>query len=139
MDRTHNAREVTMDTDLSEVINWRRRDARITLSGQPTEAQLGLIAQLGVTRVINLGPHTNDGALKDEPGTVAAQGMEYIYIPVDFEAPTEANFEAFCVAIDAETSDSAACPLHLQRPRFRLFLSLRQGRARRRCGGSVLT
>ena len=88
--------------ELTEVINWRRRDARITLSGQPTEAQLEQIAQMGVTRVINLGPHSNDGALADEPGTVTGLGMSYVYIPVDFEAPTQADFDAFCAALEQE-------------------------------------
>ena len=87
-------------TDLPDVLNWRRWNDRITLSGQPTEAQLSDIRDLGVTHVINLGPHTNKGALADEPGTVAALGMEYVYIPVDFENPTEADYAAFCDALD---------------------------------------
>lgn len=82
--------------DIKEILNWRRRDSRVTLSGQPTEAQLALIAQTGVTRIINLGPHDNKGALEDEPGAVAALGMTYIYIPVEFDAPTEADYAAFC-------------------------------------------
>ena len=52
--------------DLPHVLNWRRLDSRITLSGQPTEAQLAEISGLGVTHVINLGPHHNKGALDDE-------------------------------------------------------------------------
>ena len=36
--------------------------------------------------------------LPDEPGTVAELGMGYTYIPVDFENPTDADFEAFCTA-----------------------------------------
>ena len=85
--------------DLPDILNWRRRDDRITLSGQPTEAQLAAIRDLGITHVINLGPHTNKGALDDEPGTVAALGMEYIYIPVDFENPTDEDFASFCSAM----------------------------------------
>jgi len=86
--------------ELNDVINWRRWDARTTLSGQPTEAQLAEIASLGVTHVINLGPHDNKGALKDEAGSVEALGMRYVYIPVDFEGPTDADFEAFREAFD---------------------------------------
>lgn len=89
-------------TELPEIINWRRRDAQITLSGQPTEAQFEDIRDLGVARVINLGPHSNDGALKDEAGTLKALGIDYVYIPVDFENPTEANWNAFCDALDAQ-------------------------------------
>jgi protein tyrosine phosphatase (PTP) superfamily phosphohydrolase (DUF442 family) len=90
------------DQRLSEILNWRVRDARLTTSGQPSEAQLADLRNAGVVRIVNLGPHTNKGALKDEPGTVAGLGMEYTYIPVDFDAPTLANFDAFCQAIEAD-------------------------------------
>lgn len=83
-------------SDLPEVINWRRRDTRTTLSGQPTEAQFDQIKALGVTHVINLGPHTNKGALEDQAGCLAAFGLDYTYIPVDFENPTQEDFNAFC-------------------------------------------
>lgn len=87
--------------ELPDIINWRRRDERITLSGQPTEQQLAQIKALGVTHIINLGPHSNDGALPDEAGSVSDCGMEYIYIPVDFENPTDADFDQFCSALSA--------------------------------------
>ena len=87
--------------DLPEILNWRRLSETITLSGQPSESQLADIQALGVTHIINLGPHDNTGALADEPGTVAALGMHYIYIPVDFEHPTDADFDRFCTAVEA--------------------------------------
>lgn len=87
--------------ELTDILNWRRLTDRITLSGQPTEAQLADIKSLGVSHIINLGPHHNRGALEDEPGTVAALGMEYIHIPVEFEQPTEQDFTAFCAAIES--------------------------------------
>lgn len=86
--------------DLPHVINWRRLDDRITLSGQPSEDQLAEINAMGVSHIINLGPHHNDGALADEAGSVVALGMTYIYIPVEFEQPTEADFTRFCDALD---------------------------------------
>ena len=82
--------------DPSHILNWRRRDARITLSGQPSEAELAELRDQGVSHIVNLGPHSNKGALDDEPGTVAALGLEYIYIPVDFDNPTEDDFSNFC-------------------------------------------
>ena len=87
-------------TDLPEILNWRRLNDRISLSGQPTEQQLAAIRDLGVTHIINLGPHHNKGALADEAGSVAELGMEYIYIPVEFEAPTDEDFERFCAALN---------------------------------------
>jgi len=86
--------------NLPEIINWRRLNHRITLSGQPTEEQLSQIKELGITVIINLGPHTNKGALDDEPGTVAKLGIAYIYIPVDFENPTDEDYSKFCDAME---------------------------------------
>ncbi len=87
--------------DPVEIYNWHRLDARVTTSGQPTEAQLAEIAALGVRRVINLALHSHEKALPDEAASVAALGMVYTHIPVDFAKPTEVDFAAFCAAFEA--------------------------------------
>ncbi|MBC7506404.1 MAG: protein tyrosine phosphatase family protein [Sandarakinorhabdus sp.] len=84
-----------------DIYNFRRIDARTTSSGQPTEAQLGEIAALGVTHIINLGLHSHEKALPDEAGSVAALGMEYTHIPVAFDAPSDQDFSDFCTAMAA--------------------------------------
>ncbi len=85
--------------ELPEILNWRRLDENTTLSGQPTEAQLAEIRALGVTHIVNLGPHDSDKALADEPATVAVLGMTYVHIPVDFENPTDGDYARFCAAL----------------------------------------
>ncbi len=95
--------------DLPDVLNWRRLNDKITLSGQPSESQLAEIRDLGVTHVINLGPHSNKGALDDEAHSIAALGMTYIYIPVDFDNPTDEDFVQFCDALD----DVEGCTVHV--------------------------
>ena len=86
-------------SDLEHILNWRRIDEKITTSGQPSETELAEIASIGVTTIINLGPHDNKGALADEPTTVANLEMIYVYIPVDFEAPSQSDFEEFKSAL----------------------------------------
>lgn len=86
--------------DLPHILNWRRISGRITTSGQPSEAELAEIKSLGVTHIVNLGPHHNKGALEDEPGTVSGLGMTYVYIPVEFDHPTDADFDAFRGALE---------------------------------------
>ena len=95
--------------DPVEIYNWRRLDARLTTSGQPTEPQLSEIAALGVACVINLGLHSHEKALRDEAGSLARLGLRYVPIPVDFKNPTEADFDAFCAAMKA----SLGGPLHV--------------------------
>ncbi|MEL7117236.1 MAG: protein tyrosine phosphatase family protein [Pseudomonadota bacterium] len=87
-------------TDVTDILNFRRWDERTTLSGQPTEAELAVLKESGVRHVINLGPHDNKGALPDEAGSLTALDLNYVYIPVDFEAPTDEDYAAFCAAME---------------------------------------
>ena len=87
--------------DPTDIYNWRRLGPTLTTSGQPTETQLAEIAALGVDQVVNIGLHSHEKALADEAGSVAALGMAYVHIPVEFAAPTEADLEAFCAVMEA--------------------------------------
>ena len=95
--------------DLEAIYNWRRVDDRVTTSGQPTEGQLGLLRDAGIRHVVNLGLHSHEKALPDEAASVRALGMEYIHIPVDFQNPTELDFDRFCTVM-AELRES---PVHV--------------------------
>ena len=75
-------------------------DDRITTSGQPTEQQLADIYALGVRHIVNLGLHSHEKALPDEAASVSRLGMTYIHIPVDFQNPTDRDFEQFCSAME---------------------------------------
>ena len=88
-------------SDPGSIYHWRRLDERVTTSGQPTETELSAIAALGVRCVINLGLHSHERALPDEAGSVAALGMTYMHIPVDFQNPTERDFSSFVTAMAA--------------------------------------
>ena len=91
------------------VTNWRRLDALVTTSGQPNEAALAAIRDLGVAHVVNLALHTHEQALPDEAASVAALGMTYTHIPVAFDDPTEADFARFCDAMAA----AGDAPVHV--------------------------
>ena len=86
--------------DPEMIYNWRRLDDRITTSGQPTEPQLADIQALGVRHIVNLGLHTHEKALPDEAASVSRLGMTYIHIPVDFQNPTDQDFEQFCSVME---------------------------------------
>ena len=121
--------------DPTDIYNWLRLDARTTTSGQPTQAQFDEIAALGVRDVINLAPATSEKALKNEAEILAALGMRYTHIPVDFQNPTEEDFDRFCEAFEGAERIRDACPLHRQLPGLGLRLSLsdqrRHGRSPR--------
>ncbi len=67
------------------------------------------IAALGVRCVINLGLYSHEKALPDEAAIVAALGMSYIHIPVDFGNPTERDFDAFCVGSNRRATPRRMC------------------------------
>lgn len=78
-----------------DIYNYRRVDEQISTGGQPTEDQLRAAAQEGITGVISLVPFDPKRSLPDEAGLVQSLGMTFVHIPVDWQHPTEADFDAF--------------------------------------------
>ena len=83
------------------IYNYRKVDDQFITAGQPQEEQLRAAAAEGFKQVINLAPTSSRNALPDEAGLVRSLGMGYHYIPVDWEKPTTADFEAFERAMGA--------------------------------------
>jgi protein tyrosine phosphatase (PTP) superfamily phosphohydrolase (DUF442 family) len=80
--------------------NFRRVDERLTTSGLVPPDALAELGRDGVDAVIDLLPATVDHAVEGEAEIVAGQGIDYVAIPVDYEAPTRADFDAFVRAMD---------------------------------------
>lgn len=78
-----------------DIFNYRKVDDQIVTGGQPTEDQLRSAAEEGFAAVINLATLSPQSSLEDEAGIVRSLGMTYYHIPVLWEHPTEADFEAF--------------------------------------------
>ncbi|HTT08903.1 MAG TPA: protein tyrosine phosphatase family protein [Gammaproteobacteria bacterium] len=88
-------------TQVTDIHNYRAVDSRLSTSGQPTERQLAAAARAGFCVILNLALHDDPRySLRDEPGYVKSLGMEYIHIPVQFDAPTENNLLAFFAALE---------------------------------------
>ena len=95
-----------MTTALGEARNFRQVDESLLTAGQPNEAQLADAARQGVKVVINLALHTDPRySLADEADCVRGLGMDYVHIPVQFNAPTEENLRAFIAAMDAHKGE----------------------------------
>lgn len=80
---------------IEEIYNYLKVNDELVLGGQPREEQLQAAAEQGFTAVINLATINPRYSLKDEAGSVQALGMNYYHIPVEWEHPTVADFEAF--------------------------------------------
>lgn len=81
------------------IVAWQRMGPRLTTSGKLAPADLDCLAQIGVTRVINLALADSPGILADEAERLEALGIAYTHIPVPFEAPEEMHFTAFSAAM----------------------------------------
>jgi len=86
---------------IEDAYNFRRINDRLTTSGLVSVAQLHDLRHEGYDAVINLLPDTHEHAVASEARVVEDQGLNYVYIPVDFDAPTRADFESFAEALDA--------------------------------------
>jgi len=111
--------------------NYRLIDARLATSGQPNEAQLSAIAADGYEVIINLALHDDPRySLKDEAGTARALGLEYVHIPVKFDAPTTQDLHAFFEAMEchADRRVWVHCAANMRVTAFLgLFRAIRQG------------
>lgn len=94
---------------IEESTNFRRVDATITTSGVVGAERLAGLRSEGYEVVIDLLPADSPYAVADEAGIVIGQGIDYVAIPVDFAAPTTADLDAFCAAMDA----NAGRPMHV--------------------------
>jgi len=90
---------------LADITNFLAVDARIGTAGQPSEAELADVAAGGYRAVVNLGLTGTDYALPDEAGLAASLGLAYRHLPVKFDAPALADFEAFVAQMDAWAAD----------------------------------
>lgn len=71
----------------------------LTTAGQPTEAELPLIASSGFDRVIFLAFTNHSKAVAHEDDIVSDQGLQFIHIPVEWESPSPADFAAFAAVM----------------------------------------
>jgi protein tyrosine phosphatase (PTP) superfamily phosphohydrolase (DUF442 family) len=83
-----------------EIYNAIQVSDRLTTAGQPTEAQLRDAAAEGFTAVINLVGHYTSNPLPGEAELIGELGLTYVLIPVDWGAPTDADFDAFDEAMN---------------------------------------
>ena len=84
-----------MGEKIENIFNYLSRNEKIATGGQPTEKQLELVKDAGYQTVINLALPTSENALSDEKAVVESLGMTYINIPIDFNHPTEEEFNLF--------------------------------------------
>tara|TARA_Y100000741_G_scaffold296586_1_gene237345 strand:- start:291 stop:737 length:447 start_codon:yes stop_codon:yes gene_type:complete len=86
--------------NLEEIYNYYKVPKLFNTSGQPTKEQLILIAKNKYEVVINLALKSQIGSFEiNEKKILKSQKVKYIHIPVDFDNPTQLNFNEFVKTI----------------------------------------
>jgi len=94
--------------DPDDIRNWLRLSDRITTSGRLCPGDPARLAAIGVRHVVNLSLHDHPEALPDAARQMADAGLRYTHIPVPFDAPAQAHYDAFRAAIEADDA-----PVHV--------------------------
>ncbi len=84
---------------LNDVVNYREYSPTFASAGQPTEAQLPLVKDAGFERIVYIAFSTDRNAIANEDKLVRDLGMDYVHIPVVWNAPTVADFESFAAVM----------------------------------------
>ena len=72
---------------------------RLVTSGQPDAQELRTLKARGFEAVIYLAPPTVFDAVADEAKIVGGQGLAFINLPIRFDNPTDADFDAFAALL----------------------------------------
>lgn len=87
--------------NVAGIDNYVEVTPRLSVSGQPTVAQLERFKALGIEAVIYIAPPQVSTSVADEPLLLGRQGLLYANIPVNFSQPTQADFAAFAALLSA--------------------------------------
>jgi len=88
--------------ELSDIRNYIEYSPTFASAGQPSEEQLALLPDAGYERVIYIAFSNSRGALAGEDAIVKELGMDYVQVPVVWDAPTPSDFYAFAGAMQRE-------------------------------------
>ncbi len=80
---------------VEKAYNYRLVDEKLATAGRLEPEQLAQLGEEGFEVVINLLPESSQYAVAGEQQSVEGQGIEYLYLPVDFAAPTREDYEQF--------------------------------------------
>jgi len=80
---------------VNKILNYLRISDALGTAGQPAPEQFADIRAASYQVLVNLALLTSSNALPNERELVTAQGMEYVHLPVVWEAPTPQDLEQF--------------------------------------------
>jgi uncharacterized protein (TIGR01244 family) len=101
------AGDIPESADQAAIPNYRVIRPGLATAGQPSDAALGRLKEMGFKTVINL--RTEKEGARAEEGAVKAAGLRYVWVPVTAETFSAADVDAVAQALD----DPASGPILL--------------------------
>lgn len=71
----------------------------LVTAGQPDRASLQRLKAEGYAAVVSLAPGDTRDAIPDQAAILAAQGVEFVHIPIPWQAPEAKHLDAMSVAL----------------------------------------
>jgi len=90
--------------ELSDIRNYIEYSPTFASAGQPSKEQLALLPDAGFERVMYIAFTNSGNAIADEDAVVKELGMDYIQIPVIWDAPTLSDFYTFAAAMQRDSA-----------------------------------
>lgn len=105
---------------LGDITNYREYSPSFASAGQPTEAQLAQVKDAGFERIVYIAFSTDGNAIANEDKLVRDLGMDYLHIPVVWNAPTVADFESFAAVMqrDPDRKTLLHCQVNMRASAF---------------------
>jgi protein tyrosine phosphatase (PTP) superfamily phosphohydrolase (DUF442 family) len=97
---------------LDDIVNYREYSASFASAGQPTAEQLAQVKDAGFERVVYIAFSSDGNAIPNEDKLVRDLGMDYVHIPVVWNAPSVADFENFAAVMQRDPDQKTL--LHCQ-------------------------
>ena len=115
--------------NIKDVRALQQQAPQLLSSGLPSEQQFAQLKQAGVDVVINLMPDNSKDAHPDERKLVTQAGMDYVYIPVDWQNPKVEDVEAFFTVMDQHKGKNVLvhCLANYRASAFAYLYQLKQG------------
>jgi len=81
-----------LSADLAEIRNYKEYSPIFSSAGQPSKEQLELLKAEGFERVAYIAFSNSRGAVAEEDAIVKELGMDYVQVPVIWDAPRSRSF-----------------------------------------------
>ncbi|MFL2501289.1 MAG: protein tyrosine phosphatase family protein [Luminiphilus sp.] len=106
--------EASRDDAPLSLVNEIQYSPNLTTAGQPSEEQFQALAEAGFQQVIFLAFNDHKNALRNEDRIARSAGLEFVHIPVAWDAPTSDDFDTFAAVMRATEKTLVHCEVNFR-------------------------